>query len=328
MAVSIATINVNGLRDCNKRMGFLHWLSHLSLDIVCLQEVHVLTSAEGSSWFDSFGYRSFVSPGSNHARGTVILFRPTFSLSGSFCDTEGRFVLCDFTFRGKFFRVASLYAPNVNPDRDNFFSFVLAKIDPSVHTFLCGDFNSVFDRTLDRWGSCPFDYSRESSALLSGLFRDCCVLDAWRLCHPTAKSFTWSKPDGSIKSRIDLIGVPFAWAPFISSCLICPCPFSDHSIVSLSLPIPEVIARGPGRWKLNTSLLADSLFCAEVRNFWKSWQRRKGFFSSLSKWWDIGKRKIKVLRFILALSKSETGRPPGPFSLPLPLILKSALMMA
>ena len=293
MAVSIATINVNGLRDCNKRMGFLHWLSHLSLDIVCLQEVHVLTSAEGSSWFDSFGYRSFVSPGSNHARGTVILFRPTFSLSGSFCDTEGRFVLCDFSFRGKFFRVASLYAPNVNPDRNNFFSFVLAKIDPSVHTFLCGDFNSVFDRSLDRWGSCPFDYSRESSALLSGLFRDCCVLDAWRLSHPTAKSFTWSKPDGSISSRIDLIGVPFAWAPFISSCSICPCPFSDHSIVSLSLSIPEVIPRGPGRWKLNTSLLADDLFCVEVRNFWRSWQRRKGLFSSLSKWWDIGKRKIK-----------------------------------
>ena len=169
MAVSIATINVNGIRDGNKRMGFLHWLSHLSLDIVCLQEVHVLTSAEGSSWFDSFGYRSFVSPASNHARGTVILFRPIFLLSGSFCDTEGRFVLCDFSFRGKFFRVASLYAPNVNPDRNDFFSFVLAKIDPSVHTFLCGDFNSVFDRTLDRWGSCPFDYSRESSALLSGL---------------------------------------------------------------------------------------------------------------------------------------------------------------
>ena len=138
MAVTIATINVNGLRGDNKRIGFLHWLSHYSLDIVCLQEVHVLSPAEGTAWFDSFGFCSVVSPGSNHARGTVVLYRPTFSLTGSFCDNDGRFVLCDFSFRDKSFRVVSLYTPNVKPDRNDFFSFVLGKIDPLVYTLLCG----------------------------------------------------------------------------------------------------------------------------------------------------------------------------------------------
>ena len=83
---------------------------------------------------------------------------------------------------------------------------MLSKVDPSVQTVLCGDFNSVVDRAMDRRGSSPLDYSRESSVMLTALFRDCCVLDAWRLCHPTDKSFIWTKADGSISSRIDLIG--------------------------------------------------------------------------------------------------------------------------
>ena len=293
MAISVATLNINGLRDCNKRLGFLHWLCRSNFDVVCLQEVHTLSSEECSLWFSSTGFQAVVSPGSNRARGTVVLFKPSLSLTSSFCDDAGRFVLCDFSFRGKAFRVVSLYAPNVNPDRNDFLSFALTKVDPSVHTLLCGDFNSVFDRSLDRSGSSPSDYSRESSVLLAALFRECCVLDAWRHCHPTSKAFTWTKSDGSCSSRIDLIGVPFAWAPFVSSCSICPCPFSDHSIVSLSSSIPDVIPRGPGRWKLNVSLLADDLYCTEIRDFWKYWLGQRRFFPSLPLWWDVGKKKIK-----------------------------------
>lgn len=38
------------------------------------------------------------------------------------------------------------------------------------------------------------------------------------------------------------------------------------------------------------SLLADDFFRIEVCDFWKYWQRKKGLFSSLSKWWDVGKK--------------------------------------
>ena len=41
----------------------------------------------------------------------------------------------------------------------------------------------VLDRVVARRGSCPFD-SRESSIFLSALFRDCYVVDIWRLKHP------------------------------------------------------------------------------------------------------------------------------------------------
>ena len=111
-------------------------------------------------------------------------FVPACSSCSALSDFDGRFVLGEFTFRDSVFRLACCYAPNRNPDRDAFFHRCIDSIDPSVPTLLCGDFNTVPDRFIDRRGSCPFDTSRESSNLLSFLFRDCCVVDIWRLKHP------------------------------------------------------------------------------------------------------------------------------------------------
>ena len=268
-------------------------MSRLCSDVVCLHEVHALSLKECSSWFSSFGFRVAFSPGTNHSRGTAILFRSSLVLKNSLCDNDGRFVACDFSFHDKSFRAVSIYAPNVRPDRDVFFTYVLSQVDPSVQTVLCGVFNSVVDRDMDRRGSSPLDYSRESSVMLTALFRDCCVLNAWRLFHPTDKSFTWTKADGSISTRIDLIGVPFAWSSFVSSCVICECPFSDHSLVSLTARVPDVMPRGPGRWKFNFSLLSDALFRNKINDFWKWWRTKKTQLPSLCQWWEVGKRKFK-----------------------------------
>ena len=34
-----------GMRDAGKGLSFLHWLSHLSPSVVCLQETHALSSS-------------------------------------------------------------------------------------------------------------------------------------------------------------------------------------------------------------------------------------------------------------------------------------------
>lgn len=54
--VAFLSLNVNGLRDINKRIGLLQWLSHLSLDFVCLQETHILSVDEGKIWFSAYGF--------------------------------------------------------------------------------------------------------------------------------------------------------------------------------------------------------------------------------------------------------------------------------
>ena len=139
------------------------------------------------------------------------------------------------------------------------------------------------------------DTSRESSLALRDLFHDCCVIDIWRSLHPSTVAFTWLKPDATLSSRIDLIGCPHSWLHLVDCCNILSCPFSDHSAVILKVHIPEPIPRGPGRWKLNVSILADADFVLSVKNFWAAWRFKKGSFDSLLSWWDRGKERIKGL---------------------------------
>ena len=297
MALSILTLNCNGIRDQSKRVGLVQWLRSLPVgaDIVCLQETHCLSSSECSSWFLSSGFSAVVSPGSSHSCGCIVLFRPSLSLVNSWCDVSGRYLQVEFSFFGSSFRVCCVYAPNRNPARDQFFGDLHSKIDPSIPTILCGDFNEVFDRSVDRAGSDPSVSPRDSSSSLKYLFDDCCVVDIWRYLHPSSVGFTWTRWDGSLASRIDLFGVPFSWVPSVSSCSFVPCPFSDHCGVFLSCSIPDAVPPGPGFWKLNISVLDDPEYVELISNAWRSWRNSISRFPSLAKWWDGGKSLIKGL---------------------------------
>ena len=193
-----------------------------------------------------------------------------------------------------FFVLFFFYAPNCNPDRDDFLAFCESVVDPSVPTLLCGDFNAVFDRSFDRRGSNVFDITRESCSTLSMLFSECCVSDVWRVLHPGLSGSSWTRSDGSLASCIDLIGCPYSWLHCVQSCELFPCPFSDHSPVLLKCPIPEPLPRGPGRWKFDTSILSDDAFVSAVKTFWLSWRPCKNSFGFLQDW-DRGKDKIKGL---------------------------------
>ena len=107
--------------------------------------------------------------------------------------------MAKFQRHGLTFRVVSLYAPNRNPQRDDLFSYCASMVDPSVPTLVCGDFNAVFDRALDRRGSNVFDASRESIRALGALFSDCCMVNAWRALHPSTVAFSWLGKSKKIK---------------------------------------------------------------------------------------------------------------------------------
>ena len=307
MALSVIQLNTNGIRNSDKRAGLSQWLRSLSVvpDVVCLQESHCVSNAECLSWFRSSGFQSVVSPGSQKSCGCIILFRPCLSLVSFSSDEAGRFVLCEFRFQGKLFRVVSLYAPNRNPARDQFLDSVSSWVDPAVPTIICGDFNTVFDRSLDRTGSVVSDTSRESTSILSRLFDDCCVIDIWHYVHPSSSGYTWMHPDGSVFSCIDLVGCPYVRVPSVSSCEIVPCPFSDHCAVLLCVTVPDVVPLGPGLWKLNTSILQESDYVRQIEDLWSLWRDEKERFPSLAKWWEAGKSRIKGLSIKYCCGKSS-----------------------
>ena len=173
--------------------------------------------------------------------------------------------------------------------------------------FLLGDFNSVFDRSLDRSDSSIVSSPRDTSDKLIKLFADFIVVDVWRCIHPQVKSFTWTRPDGSFLSRIDLIGVPSTWSCFAVSCDILACPHSDHCAVALSINIPSPAKLGPGFWKLNLSILTDPEYVECIHNFWSCWRLQKHLYNNLLLWWDLAKQWIRTLtiRFCSLLNRSK-----------------------
>ena len=304
MAIFVS-LNVNGLRDSNKRLSLLQWLSHIGADFVCLQEVHAVSCAESQHWFSPFGFLVISSPGSTHSCGTVLLYRPKYEIARLVCDKDGRFVLVEFKWREVHFRKVTVYAPNRNPQRDTFFEYVRDQVDALFPTIICGDFNTVWDRAVDRRGSTSSDSERESSMVLRSLFHDFAVFDVWRRLHPDGRSFSWTRPDGLMASRIDLFGFPSVWGHLVHLCDIVPCPFSDHDAVCLTASLPEPFTRGPGRWLFNVSLLQNPSFTAALKTMWLKWQAKKQTFSSIQNWWDRGKDHIKHLAISFSSRKKR-----------------------
>ena len=90
MALSIVTLNANGLRDQSKRAGLLQWFRSSSVvpDIVCLQECHCSSDLECQTWFRASGYLCVLAAGSTDARGCIILIQPTLSLVQSWSEPD------------------------------------------------------------------------------------------------------------------------------------------------------------------------------------------------------------------------------------------------
>ena len=70
-----------------------------------------------------FWFSGFYGPGNGSlSRSQALLYRPNFSIVNSWVELEGRFVMAEFCRRDSVIRVASVYAPDRNPEGDEFFT--------------------------------------------------------------------------------------------------------------------------------------------------------------------------------------------------------------
>ena len=148
--------------------------------------------------------------------------------------------MAEFRKRGSFFRIASVYAPNRNPERDKFFTSCLDFADRSVPTILCGDFNAVFDRAKDSRGSDPAVTVRESFVSLGLL--GCLAPSPSGSSRLHLAKARWSMVPSP--PPIDFIGFLSTWLYLVSSCSIVQYPFSDHDAVFFKLFEASGLDRG------------------------------------------------------------------------------------
>jgi exodeoxyribonuclease III len=202
-AMKIATFNVNNV---NKRLtNLVDWLGTARPDVACLQELKATDSEVPFAAIKQGGYGG-VWRGEKSWNGVAILARGTDpivtnnALPGDSSDAQGRYI--EAAVGGVL--VASLYAPNGNPQPGPKFTYKLAWMERLVThaavlyalnapVVLAGDFN-VVPTAYDIYPTKSYDKNALVQPGPRALFKrllDQGWVDAIRIVHPDAPMYTF-----------------------------------------------------------------------------------------------------------------------------------------
>ena len=263
--LKVCSFNVRGIRDKRKRRKLFTYFHRNKFDFILLQETHSLSS-DVNCWSNEWGGKAFYSHGSNLSRGVAILINPSvsFSINHISADTLGRYLIIILNVHGESITLINVYGPNI--DGTSTFNNIYEHLHNNVGYPIIwgGDFNFVFDLNKDKKGGLPqTNFNARDYVLQTMHHFD--LRDIWRDRNPNTSLFTWhSNIDLSIYCRLDFFLISSYLNSSVVDANILPLFGSDHSCVTVSLLIGT--KRGPGIWKLNTSLLSDNNYVTLINN--------------------------------------------------------------
>ncbi|KAM8921337.1 uncharacterized protein RCH25_016054 [Pelodytes ibericus] len=114
-------------------------------------------------------------------------------------------------------------------------------------------------------------------------------------------NYTWSRPDGSLRSRIDFVFTSRTVQH--SQYSMVPCFFSDHRAIHFQGALGKGFPPGPGSWKLNCTLLQRQEIVEELRSMYELCKTDKHRFPSVSQWWEF--TKVKLRSFLQAKGRRQ-----------------------
>ena len=281
-------------------------------DVVLLQETHFLQGS-ANKYEAEWGNKMYHSFGTNLSSGVTISIGKNIDheVLDEIRDDAGRMLILIVRIEHLKACIVNCYAPN--GDCPEFFIDLIGKVESAAEsdlTIIGGDFNLVLDPEMDRLNS-KHNPPKACDVLVKYLNK-AHLIDSWRMLHPDTKEFTWSRTScqNPSASRIDMIFLPVSWSNKIIESNISPCRRTDHKLISTTLSIDE-IARGPGIWKFNNTLLLDHEFVTETNwlidrqyplseflNPSDMWLHLKKVLTETAKEYSKNKAKIKNYRKI------------------------------
>lgn len=300
----LASFNVRGLRDNMKRKALFLFCKNKKAHCIMLQETHSSEDDE-KFWSSQWGDKILFCHGSNRSAGTAILFHnsPGKVVLHKTC-ANGHWIICVLTIDDLFVIVANIYGHNnLSKNKELLFeiSIVLTELKRTYSTdniILGGDFNMVKDDWMDRYPS-KFQ-NHHYNPTLSHFCNSFGLFDPWRELYPDLSQYSWFKPDGTSKSRIDFWLISCHIKENVSSCVISPAPMSDHCLIGLNLFSVIVKRRNKGYWKFNANLLTSETFCQAINAIITQVNDDCSLNSYISKWEYL---KFKVRNFSISFGK-------------------------
>ncbi|KAJ1123700.1 hypothetical protein NDU88_002168 [Pleurodeles waltl] len=210
----------------------------------------------------------------------------------SVTELEGsRALVVDGSWAGEPVRLINVYAPSDVGERRELFQRLRPQLVTSRTIMMGGDFNCI----LESGGRCGTmvgeGWMDDAVKLLAEMVGEASLTDVIGSMGPDASNFTWSRPDGSVRSRIDFVFT--SKSVRIRQHSLVTVHFSDHRGIRFQGELTGKLLTGPGTWKVNSSLLGREDVHEELRRTYSEWQDMKDTFQSVGEWWEWVKGRIQ-----------------------------------
>ena len=271
-SLQLLSLNVNGLRERQKRAALFAVLQAGPWHVIALQETHHATQAEAAQWCREgssptapWDGPSFWAAGTSASRGVALLFKACPLLSGVSAysaDPCGRFVAAQGNLSGNSVTMASVYAPVERQERAPFFQQrLLPAMSSGTPLLLGGDWNCVAE-DLDLIGGQPGTRQHGFHSGLLPLQQALGLQDAFRRLHPQAREFSHTATSGASSARIDRWLVSDSLLSDVSAASVTDLILSDHYGVAVSVSPANAPPRGPGLWSMPPAIISHPTFKA------------------------------------------------------------------
>ena len=120
------------------------------------------------------------------------------------------------------------------------------------------------------------------------------LADCLRIKNKNKKLFTWSSKHFKVKSRLDYLFISECLLNRLQKCEKKTAILTDHALVQISLQ-HNVMKRGSGFWKFNSSLLKDKEYVALVKALIKQTAEENNSITNKGLLFDLIKMNIRAL---------------------------------
>ena len=308
--LKIATLNVRGLNNDQKRKTILKWCKDKNIDIACFQESFLTENSKQLALLRrEWSGDVFVCPApSPHSCGVITLLKHKLQCEviSKHVSNDGRKLLLNMKIDNKIYTVVNVYAPNLVNTRKDFFkrlsTWIKQKALDTSSVIICGDLNCALHE-LDKESGELDQSSRQLSKLLD--YNDC--VDGIRYMQQDVKIYTYRDNVTLRGSKLDYIALSKTLCPMLRKYWVEKAPKApDHKAIIYELKSKQ--SKGPGYWKINNSIIGDPVYKDGVKN---SIHQTKEEFQNIvdsQTLWDICKIRIREFSISFCKSRSKNRR--------------------
>lgn len=308
---TLNSLNVRGLNNRVKRKTIFQWFKEQHSGITFLQETHS-TDKDEKRWKAEWGNEIIFSHGTGSRCGVALLIdlKNEYHINDIKRDDDGRLVMIDITIDNEVYILINVYAPTKDDSKaqKEFFSKLEMKLNQHIgsNVIVGGDFNVCINPEIDKFGGTKEKLSA-SSKQITNISETYDLVDIWRVVNEGQKRFTWrsSTKRGRVASRLDFWLISSHLLFNVESTDIEPSIKTDHSLIKLTLFIPDAPIRGKGFWKFNSTLLTDKQYVNIIEEFCDSYEDTYNTIENKSLAWDLFKCKIRGITIQYSIQRSR-----------------------